>query len=570
MYLIENFKVKTKLVCTFLIVAILICIVGIIGMNGLSKTAKNSEEMYNNNLQSVYIMTDVKQNLTEVQMDMQALLFVKDSSKKQKLEDNIKRIEAENNDYFKTYENVQMSDKEKEIYRKFKQEFQDYRSKREDLLKLINEEKYSEALEPYQYIDKISNTLLEQLDILITDNLDSAKAANANNHSVFVASNTLILIIMIAGIGLSILLGLIVTMDITRPLSKIKIYAENISNYDFSTEWKVSRKDEFGQTISALSNAQENIRRLIKDIIENSSVMNKSSNELSKATKEIANGLTIIDNSAQEIGSITQESNAATEEISASIEEVNSSIGEMAQKATDGSANAGEFKVRASNVHKNAQNAIENINNMYNEKQLNIIKSIEEGKVVSEIKIMADVIAGIASQTNLLALNAAIEAARAGEQGKGFAVVAEEVRKLAEQSSQAVSTIHNTISKVQNAFNNLSENSSEVLKFMNDKVVPEFNTFVSVGTQYSGDADFVNGMSQELASMSEEIDATITQISEAIQNVSSVSQRSSEGSSEIINNLNKVTNAMIEVSNSAMSQKEISDRLLQLVEKFKI
>lgn len=570
MYIIKNLKVKTKLVSTFLIVALLICVVGIIGMNGLSKTAKNSDEMYNNNLQPVYMMTDIKQNLTEVQMDIEELLFIKDPSNKQKLEDNIKKIEDENNDYFKKYENIQMSDKEKELYKKFNQALQDYRSKRENLLKLIDEEKYDEAIAQYQDIAKINEAIMEHMDNLITDNLESAKNTNINNNSIFIKSNTIMLIIMLSGIVLAVLLGLIITLDITEPLSKIRIYAESISNYDFSTEWNIARKDEFGQTISALSMAQENIRRLIKDIIENSSVMNEASNELSKSTKEIANGLTIIDNSAQEIGSITQESNAATEEISASIEEVNSSIGEMAQKATDGSANAGEFKVRASNVHKNAQNAIENINNMYNEKQLNIIKSIEEGKVVSEIKIMADVIAGIASQTNLLALNAAIEAARAGEQGKGFAVVAEEVRKLAEQSSQAVSTIHNTISKVQNAFNNLSENSSEVLKFMNDKVVPEFNTFVSVGTQYSSDADFVNGMSQELASMSEEIDATITQISEAIQNVSSVSQRSSEGSSEIINNLNKVTNSMIEVSNSAMSQKGISDRLLQLVEKFKL
>ena len=62
---------------------------------------------------------------------------------------------------------------------------------------------------------------------------------------------------------------------------------------------------------------------------------------------------------------------------------------------------------------------------------------------------MADTIGSIAEQTNLLALNAAIEAARAGEQGKGFAVVAEEVRKLAEQSSQAVLSIQDTIVKVQ-------------------------------------------------------------------------------------------------------------------------
>ena len=315
---------------------------------------------------------------------------------------------------------------------------------------------------------------------------------------------------------------------------------------------------------------KKNVRSLITDIIDNSSVIDESSKEISKVTEGIANGLKFIDNSAHEISSIAQESSAATEEITASIEEVNSSIGELAQKSNDGNNNANKFKNRATKVHENAENAIKTIKDMYNTKQVNIIKSIEEGKVVEEIKIMADAIAAISSQTNLLALNAAIEAARAGEEGKGFAVVAEEVKKLAEQSSQTVSTIHETISRVENAFSNLSENSNEILKFMNDTVVPEFNTFVSVGTQYSSDADFVSNMSQELASMSEDIDTTINQVSESIQNVANVSNKSSEGSIEILNNINSVTDAMIEVSNSAISQKEVANKLLQLVEKFKI
>ena len=257
MYGIKDLKVKIKLVCTFLLVAFLVCIVGIIGMNGLKTTSNNSEEMYNNNLQSVYIMTDVKQNLTEVQLDIQSLLFIKDSSQKSKLEENIKKIENENNNYFKKYENLRMTDTEKETYKKFKEQLQSYRDKKDSIIKLIDEEKYTEAYTPYSYISKQGDTLLEQLDALITDNLNSAKTANDNNHSIFIHSNATMLVIMILGIAISVLLGLVITLDITKPLSKIKMFADSISNYDFSTEWNIVRKDEFGQTISALANAQK-------------------------------------------------------------------------------------------------------------------------------------------------------------------------------------------------------------------------------------------------------------------------------------------------------------------------
>jgi methyl-accepting chemotaxis protein len=183
---------------------------------------------------------------------------------------------------------------------------------------------------------------------------------------------------------------------------------------------------------------------------------------------------------------------------------------------------------------------------------------------------MADTIASISEKTNLLALNAAIEAARAGEQGRGFAVVAEEVRKLAEQSSEAVTGIQDTIIKVVDAFKNLSGNSGDVLKFINESVDPQFEDFLSIANQYYNDSDYVSKMSEDIASMSEELSATVDQVSKAVQSMSATSQESSENAETIKESMNEATKAIEQVAATAQSQAELAQKLNEMVQKFKI
>lgn len=369
---------------------------------------------------------------------------------------------------------------------------------------------------------------------------------------------------------ITLIIGILISKDSSKVLDKIKALAIRLSDYDFSEDLVLNRRDEYGQTAEALNKSQENIRTFINNIIEKVKDIDSSSNYLFTSINVISKDFNEVYEATKKINVGLQENSAISEEISASVEEVNTSVDVLSAKATDGTNNSNSIKDRANGVLDASKSAISNINNMYEEKETMIINAIEEGKVVSEIGVMANTISSISEQINLLALNAAIEAARAGEQGRGFAVVAEEVRKLADQSSEAVNNVKGIIAKVQKSFDDLAIGSKGLLSFMDKDVNVQFENFSNVGEQYYKDAEFVNNMSSELAAMSEEINATINQVSEAVQHLADMSQRSSENTSDIEESLNRSTYSMEKMSGTAEQQSMLANNLNEMVKRFKV
>ncbi|KOR27059.1 methyl-accepting chemotaxis protein [Clostridium sp. L74] len=563
-------RIKTKLITLFLIVAIIIVIVGAIGGFALKSVAKNGKEMYSVNLQSVYMITDMNQNLTEIKSDMLQLVYEKDKSKKSQLIEDIQKNKDENSKYLSEYEKLSKTEEENKIFEDFKEQIAEYRILREDVIKMVQANNYVEAEKKYKEIPKVREAMFDSINKIIEINLKSAELANEEINSIYIKSNTVIIILSIIGLVIAILIGLYTARDIANPLNKVKDLAERLANYDFSMPIVIERGDEFGQTATALNTAQENVNGLVKIIMENSQDISASSEELSATVEELSSKVETINTSINSITGIMQEASASSEEISASVEEVDSSANELSQKAVEGSSNSNKFKERATEVKKNSQKAIEESQKIHLEKKNNMEKAIEEVRVVDSIKVMADTIASISEQTNLLALNAAIEAARAGEQGKGFAVVAEEVRNLAEQSKEAVLSIQETIAKVQSAFKSSIDTGTDILEFINIQVMDQFDAYGKTGSQYYEDSDFVSKMSEEIAAMSEQVTATLGQVSEAVQNMAVSAQSSTEEAEVIKDSMNETTKAIEQVAETAQSQAELAQNLNEMVNKFKI
>ena len=566
-----NLSVKKKLVSVFSLICIFVILIGSEGILSSAKINDGSNDIYNIHLASIRALEEIKGNIAEGRESLIKIVLEKDPSKIDEYAATLADLTQRNEDLKKEYESLDLTSEERNAYDDFKNDLTTYRDLRVKIIALARASNYDEAARLYNSdVIALKNTMSEKIQKCIDINQKLANQQNLDNIAQFNNVRHTIMIYTSIAFLVILFIAYILSRNIMHPLDKIKDLAQRLSNYDFSAPINITQKDEFGQTGAALNTAQENVSSLVKVIIENSQNISASSQELSATVQELSSKVITIDEAVDTITYGMQDSSSATEEMSASIEEVDSSINLLSSKAMEGSNNSHESKERATEVKNNSQKSINQTRKIYAEKQNNMAQAIEDGKVVDNIKIMADTIGDIAEQTNLLALNAAIEAARAGEQGKGFAVVAEEVRKLAEESAQAVINIQDTIVKVQYAFKSSIDTGSDILEFINTQVHEQLDAYGETGNQYYNDSDFVSKMSDEIAAMSEEIAATVGQVSEAVQNMALSSQKSSEEAETIKESMDETAKAIEQVALTAQSQAELAQKLNEIVQKFKI
>jgi len=441
MNFMKNISMRQKLIFVVVCYLVLFAVNATLSLGSLKKSNDGGHQMYENYMTNIINLTAASNEMSQLYLWQKRHIISPDDSAMNLAETHMNQAKSELDKYLNAFENTLDPGEETELFNQFNIDLKTLLNLNTKIVGLsstndVKAESISNG-QFYTQFDDLGTSLQKMLDT----NIEGAKLLDESNDQEYDSALNMVWLLSFFAVALTTLIVISIEKMVINRLVSLQKSIESIeSSHKLDATNHIDGGDEIAQVASAYFKMLSGFRELVEEVKQTVGTLQGSSEGLTELASLSSNNAT---NSSDRLTAIATAS-----------QEMSTTVAEIARNANDASSAVQQAERQAKDGDDVVADTITTINTL-SQTMSNASDATQEVKSQTQaIGSVLEVINGIADQTNLLALNAAIEAARAGEQGRGFAVVADEVRTLAQRTSESTQEIKNTIVKLQSETGN--------------------------------------------------------------------------------------------------------------------
>ena len=562
-------KIAYKFAAVIMVIVVVALLALFILENNVKQISSQSQGFINNEVEEINTVHAIYENYLQIYTAMYAHINTKLSAVMDKKAEEIQATRAKMWQEMADYESGITDEDTRAIYDTIKSKLNDYDAAVDEVIAASrsNDKETANLLitnKIYTINDSVTTNMPKLLEAS-ENNVESGRAmlqATAAQSERLVYTISVILIIL--AVVITVISNVLIVVPIQRMAAAIKGMIADIQDGhgDLTKRVPVQTKDEIAVLAQGVNQLLDILQGMIGGVIKCGNGINEQQQNVSDVVEMTNRNADATSDMMDQLAAMMQEISATAISVNENTRNAEASADDIMNKAADGSTFAGEIKGRAEELQKRAQKSRQTAEMAIKELEGALTASIADSKQIEQIDGLTDEILNIASKTNLLALNASIEAARAGEAGRGFAVVAEEIRVLADNSKETAGSIQEISEGVVAAVVRLAENANNLIKFIKEYVMPDYEALEKTGDNYLEDSINVDQIMQGIKNnldifrdlmriVVESNDAIAGSVQDSTRNIADVAQNTTvltDNMKEIMTVLNRVSTAVQDLS----------------------